>query len=49
MGWMGSERNLRSEGLNKIPACMPSVCPSAPSCAGAEIEMEGETLLADIE
>lgn len=46
---MDGQRALRSEGLNKTPAFMPSVRPSAPSCAGAEIEMEGETLLGDIE
>lgn len=40
---------LRSEGLSKTPAFMPSVSPSAPSCAGAGIEMEGKTLPADIE
>lgn len=46
---MDGRRALRSEGLSKTPAFMPSVRPSAPSYAGAGIEMEGKTLPADIE
>lgn len=43
---MYGQRALRREGLNKTLA---SCAPPAPSCAGAEVEMEGETLPADIE
>lgn len=37
---MDGLRVLRSEGLNETLAFVPSVRPSAPSCSGAEIEME---------